>query len=75
MQNEKWLEWAVELQSLAQAGMYYSKDVYDIQRFERIREIAAEMVSEGSGCGKSKGPFLLRGGLSNTQNRMPRSDI
>ena len=49
MQNEKWLGWAVELQSLAQAGMYYSKDVYDIQRFERIREIAAEMVSEGSG--------------------------
>ncbi len=49
MREEKWLEWAVELQSLAQAGMYYSKDVYDIQRFERIREIAAEMVSAGSG--------------------------
>ena len=48
MQAEKWLKWAVELQSLAQAGMYYSRDSYDIQRFERVREIAAEMVSEGS---------------------------
>ncbi len=43
--NEKWLQWAVELQSLAQAGIYYGKDIYDVERFERIREIAAEMVS------------------------------
>lgn len=43
--NEKWLQWAVELQSLAQAGIYYGKDVYDVERFERIRDIAAEMVS------------------------------
>ena len=25
-----WLEWAVELQSLAQSGLYYGKDVYDL---------------------------------------------
>lgn len=43
--NEKWLEWAKELQFLAQAGLTYSKDCYDIERFERIREIAAEMVA------------------------------
>ncbi len=44
-QNEKWLQWAVELQSLAQAGLTYGKDVYDLERYERIREIAAEMVA------------------------------
>lgn len=43
--NEKWLQWAVELQSIAQAGLYYGKDQYDIERFQRIREIAAEIVS------------------------------
>ncbi len=43
--NEKWLEWAKELQFLAQAGLTYSKDCYDIERFERVREIAAEMVA------------------------------
>lgn len=43
--NERWLEWAVELQSLAQAGLAYSKDVYDKERFERIRDISAEMLS------------------------------
>ena len=26
---EKWLEWAIELQSLAQAGLTYGKDIYE----------------------------------------------
>lgn len=43
--NERWLQWAVELQSLAQAGLTYGKDAYDRERYERIREISAEMVS------------------------------
>ena len=46
MKDEKqnWLDWAVELQSLAQSALYYCKDKYDIERFERIREISAEML-------------------------------
>ena len=43
--NEKWLQWAVELQSIAQAGLFYGKDEFDIERYEQIREIAAEMIS------------------------------
>ncbi len=43
--NEKWLQWAVELQSLAQAGLFYCKDKYELERYERIREISAEMLS------------------------------
>ena len=46
--QEKWLAWAVELQSLAQAGLYYGKDPFDRQRYQRVREIAAEMVAEQS---------------------------
>ena len=48
-QNQKWLDWAIELQALAQAGLFYSKDIYDIERFQRIREIAAEMLLSPSG--------------------------
>ena len=40
-----WVDWIVELQSLAQAGPAYSKDAYDKERYERIREISAEMMS------------------------------
>lgn len=52
--SEKWLEWAVELQSLAQAGLFYGKDKFDLERYERIREIAAEMVSYKSGIPTEK---------------------
>jgi len=46
--NELWLQWAIELQSLAQAGLTYGKDVYDRERYERIREISAEIMSNMS---------------------------
>ena len=32
----QWLEWTKELQFIAQGGLTYSKDVFDIERFERI---------------------------------------
>lgn len=43
--NEQWLQWAVELQSLAQAGLFYGKDAFDRERYQRIREISAEILS------------------------------
>ena len=44
--NEKWLQWAIELQSLAQAGLTYGKDIYDRERYERVREISAEIICQ-----------------------------
>ncbi|MDE5818388.1 MAG: NUDIX hydrolase N-terminal domain-containing protein, partial [Lachnospiraceae bacterium] len=44
--KEKWLKWAVSLQSIAQAGLFYGKDPFDLERYEKIRNIAAEMMSE-----------------------------
>ena len=41
----QWLEWAKELQFIAQAGLTYTKDPFDKERFERVREIAAEIIS------------------------------
>lgn len=48
MNNEEWLQWAVELQSLAQAGLFYGKDPFDKERYERIRTISAEMIRHKS---------------------------
>ncbi len=45
---EKWLELAMEVQSLAQAGLAYTESVYDKERYERLREISAEMLAENS---------------------------
>lgn len=43
--EEKWLTWSKELQALAQAGLTYGKDVFDKERYTRIREISAEILS------------------------------
>ena len=43
---EKWLKWAIEIQSLAQSGLAYTDNVYDIERYKRLREISAEMLAE-----------------------------
>ncbi len=51
---EKWLSRAIEIQSLAQAGLAYTDNVYDIERYERLREIAAEMLSEKTGLPPEK---------------------
>ena len=43
--NDKWIDFAIRLQSIAQAGLQYGKDKYDKERYEEIRSIAAEMIS------------------------------
>ena len=48
MEHKTWMQWAIELQSLAQAGLAYGKDSYDKERYIRIREISAEIISHMS---------------------------
>ena len=43
--KEPWLKWAIEIQSIAQCGLTYTKDVYDKERYEQLRNIASEMLS------------------------------
>ncbi|MDQ0225825.1 NUDIX hydrolase [Metabacillus niabensis] len=49
----KWLEWAKQLQAIAQAGLTYSKDIYDLERFELIRNISVEMMSQQTDIDKT----------------------
>ena len=51
---ERWLKWAMEIQSIAQAGLAYTDNVYDIERYERLREISAEMIAEKSNISLEK---------------------
>lgn len=44
--NDKWIDFAVRIQSIAQAGLQYGKDKYDKERYEELRKISAEMISE-----------------------------
>lgn len=42
----EWLTWGKQLQSLAQQGLEYSRDKYDIERFEAIREISKDIMAK-----------------------------
>lgn len=49
MDEPHWLTWARQLQAIAQTGLTFTNDVYDQERYQAIRRIAAEMAAEGAG--------------------------
>lgn len=40
-----WMDLAMRVQSIAQAGLAYGKNEYDLERYEELRDIAAQMVA------------------------------
>jgi ADP-ribose pyrophosphatase YjhB (NUDIX family) len=51
LQTPRWLQWAQEIQALAQTGYHYAENHYQQERNQRLMEIAAEIVSEHSDLG------------------------
>lgn len=49
MSESSWLDWARQLQAIAQSGAAYEAHPYHAERYERIRRIAAEIMATGSG--------------------------
>jgi ADP-ribose pyrophosphatase YjhB (NUDIX family) len=50
--SPKWLAWAREIYSLSQVGLTYNKNEFDIERYKRLQEIAAEMIASQSELAK-----------------------
>lgn len=50
------IQWAKRIQALAQTGLEYSENPYDRERYEALRQLAAEMMAETSTL--SAGEFL-----------------
>jgi ADP-ribose pyrophosphatase YjhB (NUDIX family) len=46
--GSQWLGWTKRLQAIAQDGLTYSRDDYDLGRYEQLRELAAEMLAAHS---------------------------
>lgn len=44
----KWLEWSQQIQAIAQSGLAYCKDPYDIERYEQLREISVDILASYS---------------------------
>ncbi|MGC5774853.1 NUDIX hydrolase [Paenibacillus pabuli] len=50
----KWLEWAKQIQAIAQTGLTYAKDVYDIERYEELRRISIDILANYTSVNKEK---------------------
>jgi ADP-ribose pyrophosphatase YjhB (NUDIX family) len=70
--KEKWLEWSVRLQSIAQAGLTFGGNQYDHDRYQQIRNISVEILHEYTGVSNEKITDLF---ASETGYQTPKVDI
>ncbi|MEK6276349.1 MAG: NUDIX hydrolase [Actinomycetota bacterium] len=57
------LDWAQRLQSIAQSGLAYGDtSVYDRERYEQVRRIAAEMISSNGNADEFEAVFAAEAG-------------
>jgi ADP-ribose pyrophosphatase YjhB (NUDIX family) len=67
-----WLRWAREIQSLSQTGLTYAAKDYDVQRYRRFMEIAAEIVQNHTNLDKNQ---LLENFLAQSGYATPKIDV
>jgi ADP-ribose pyrophosphatase YjhB (NUDIX family) len=70
--NNKWIEWAARIQSIAQAGLTFSENSYDIDRYKKLRELSVEIMHEYTGVSKEKVKDLF---ANETGYQTPKTDI
>ena len=57
--NHKWLEWVTKLQAIAQNGLTYTENPFDVERYKSLRAIAAEIMATYSNVEPSYGVDLV----------------
>ena len=70
--NNKWLKWATELQSIAQAGLTFGENRYDLDRYQKIRDLSVEILHEYTDIDETKIRDLF---ASETGYQTPKIDI
>jgi len=68
----RWLDWARQIQALSQSGLAYTQNPYDIQRYHRLMQIAAEMVQDHTA---QDGAELLASFVSQVGYATPKVDV
>lgn len=68
----KWLDTAKRIQALAQSGLAYTTNKYDIERYEELRKISVEIVSDFTGIDMDRVRELF---ANETGYQTPKVDI
>jgi ADP-ribose pyrophosphatase YjhB (NUDIX family) len=67
-----WLKWAREIQAISQTGLHFAENHYQEERFSRLLEISAEIISTHSNLGRSD---LIEGFNQQIGYATPRVDV
>lgn len=70
--NFAWLDMAKRLQAVAQAGLEYSDNKYDIDRYQQVRELSLEIMQGFTDMSMSK---LINGFASERGYPTPKVDV
>ena len=70
--SPRWLEWAREIQALAQTGLTFCQNDYDKERLQRLLEIAAEIVASNTDLPKEQ---LQKDFLAQPGYATPKVDV
>jgi ADP-ribose pyrophosphatase YjhB (NUDIX family) len=68
----RWLEWCQRLQAIAQNGLTFATDSFDLDRYQAVRQIAAEMLANASNL---KTEVILRLLEKDTGYATPKVDV
>lgn len=68
----KWLSWAKQIQAIAQTGLTYGKDIYDIERYEMLRQLSIDILSDYTSINEEKIKLTF---ASDTGYATPKVDI
>jgi ADP-ribose pyrophosphatase YjhB (NUDIX family) len=50
----EWIEWSKQIKAIAQIGMSYTKDQYDLERYNQLTEISHQMIGKLADAPKGK---------------------
>jgi ADP-ribose pyrophosphatase YjhB (NUDIX family) len=54
MPDPDWLIWAREIQAIAQTGLAFSQDPYDLQRYAALRNLSARIMADRTGTDEGR---------------------
>lgn len=70
--SPQWLQWAREIQALAQTSTHYAENHYQLERYQRLSEIAAEIIDQHTNLDAGELSVLFQ---TQTGYATPRVDV
>lgn len=70
--KNKWLDWIIQIQSVAQAGLNYADNQYDTDRYQKLRDLSVEIMHHYTEVSHEKIKDLFAG---ETGYQTPKVDV